>query len=74
MRAAIYNDTFTAGQVLRSIVNGDLFSVEGVRDEETARHGVFQKIVVFRRRKTGELCRVPLETARRLMLEEAADL
>ena len=71
MRAAIYNDTFTAGQLLRSTVNGAIFTVTAVTEEAMARGP--REMVIFRHHKTGAQVRVPLETARRLMLEEVAE-
>ena len=74
----IYNETFHPGQIFRGMVNGDIFTVQDVRDEPAhySRRGPTRRetVVYFRHNKPGKLSRVGLETARRLMLEEVPQL
>ncbi|MBM6887625.1 hypothetical protein [Pseudoflavonifractor phocaeensis] len=66
----IINATFSPGQTFQGIVNGELFTVEAVREEPTVDRLRTVTAVYFRQHRNDKKVRVELATAQRLLLKE----
>lgn len=63
------NTTFLPGQTFRGMVNGELFTVEDVREEPTTNYHRTVTAVYFRHQRSGKRVRKEFATAQRLLLE-----
>ena len=70
MGTGIRNKSFHVGQVYRGTINGEIFTVEAVREEPRLPRRGAVTAVYFRHQRSGKRFRKELATAQRLLLEE----